>query len=181
MHDHSFTLHTIDTAPEGSRAVMTERRSKNGFVPNLLAAMALSPRTITAYDEACRQLESSAFSGAEQHLICLTVSCADQSPYGVAAHSQAARAAGLSPEIIAAVREDRPILDPKLAVIRDFTAKMVRNRGRVSRDDVNDFIVAGHTRDQVLDIALAIATQTLGDYVEHLTAPPLDDAFARRA
>lgn len=47
-------------------------------------------------------------------------------------------------DTIAAVREGRPIRDPKLEALRQFAAKITRQRGVVSEADVSAFKSTGH-------------------------------------
>ena len=85
---------------------------------------------------------------------------------------------GLDDETINAVRDGRPVLDPKLAGIVEFTTKMVDKRGHVSSLDIETFLTAGHSKAQILEILLGIAAKTISNYMNHIAATPLDDAFA---
>jgi alkylhydroperoxidase family enzyme len=57
---------------------------------------------------------------------------------------------------------------------------MVQTRGRPSEQDVADFLAAGYSEPQVLEIILAIAVKTLSNYTNHLFGTPVDAAFAAR-
>jgi hypothetical protein len=41
-----FPIHTIDSAPSGSRPLLEKLAAEVGFVPNLAASMAESPTTL---------------------------------------------------------------------------------------------------------------------------------------
>jgi hypothetical protein len=45
----SFSLHTVDTAPEASKPLLATAGRAYGFVPNLLAGMATSPALLEGY------------------------------------------------------------------------------------------------------------------------------------
>lgn len=176
-----FPLHTQDTAPEGSLEVMAEYRERFGFVPNLVATLAASPAALNGYATGYGLLGQTVFTPAEQQLIFLAASRANDCHYCVAAHSMAGKMTGLPDEAVAAVRDGKTLLDPKLAAIADFTRKMIETRGHVSAKDIEDFLTAGHTPAQILEIILGVAVKTISNYMNHIAATPLDAAFAPMA
>lgn len=176
-----FTLHSRETAPEGSHGVMDAYKSRFGFVPNLIKILSASPAATKGYADTYALLAQSDFTPAEQQLLFLTISRAHECTYCVAAHTMAGKMAHLDEDIIKAVREGRPILDPKLAALSTFALKLVETRGQVSRDDTNNFLTAGYSEAQILDVLLAIATKTISNYLNHIAETPLDDGFATEA
>jgi hypothetical protein len=46
---------------------------------------------------------------------------------------------------------------------------------------VNNFLTAGYTKAQVLEVILAITQKTLSNYANHILGTPLDEAFKPRA
>lgn len=173
-----FKLHNKDTAPQGAHGVMDAYQDRFGFVPNLIGLMAESPATTKGYAQTYNLLGETDFTPAEQQLLFLTISRTNGCTYCVSAHTMAGKMAGLDEDTINAVREGRPILDSKLAALSDFAIKMVETRGHVSRDDINDFMTAGYSQAQILEVLLAIATKTISNYMNHIANTPLDDAFA---
>jgi alkylhydroperoxidase family enzyme len=51
----------------------------------------------------------------------------------------------------------------------------------LSTSDIANFLTAGYTKAQVLEVILGISFKTLSNYVNHVTETPLDDAFATQA
>jgi len=173
----NFKIHTRSSAPEGSHDVIDAYTEKFGFVFNTVGVMAESPAALKGYVQTYGLLGDTAFTPAEQQLIFLSVSRENACTYCVAAHSMAGKMAGLDDETIAAVRDGGTILDPKLAAISSFATEVVKTRGHVPKDVVNDFLVAGHTKAQVLEILLAVATKTISNYMNHITNTPLDEVL----
>jgi len=173
-----FTLYTRDSAPEGAHGVMDAYVERFGLVPNLINVMAESPVTTKGYAQTYELLGETDFSPAEQQLLFLSISRANGCTYCVAAHSVVGKMAGLEAAAIAAVRDGRPILDAKLAALSSFAIKVVEKRGHLSRDDINDFLTAGYSKAQILEVLLAVATKTISNYMNHIAETPLDEAFA---
>jgi len=176
-----FNLHTRDSAPEGSHGVMDAYAARFGFVPNLINIMAQSPAATQGYAQTYGLLAETDFTPAEQQLLFLTISRTNGCTYCVSAHTVAGKMVGLDDATIAAVRDGRPILDSKLAALSDFAVKVVEKRGHLSRDDINDFLTAGYSEAQILEVLLAVATKTISNYMNHIADTPLDDAFAAAA
>ena len=173
-----FTVHTRDTAPAPAHPVMDAYADRFGFVPNLVGILAGAPAALNGYATGYNLMNDTAFTPAEQQLLFLAVSRANGCTYCVAAHSAAAKMAGLDDETIQAVRDGRTVLEPKLAAIAEFAAKVVDKRGRVSALDIENFLTAGHGRAQILEVVLAVAVKTISNYVNHMADTPLDAMFA---
>ena len=80
---------------------------------------------------------------------------------------------------LAALRRNQPLPDSKLEALRLTTRAMVEQRGWLSDADVARFEQAGYSRDQLLDLVLAVAFKTLSNYTNHLTETPVDRQFSR--
>lgn len=174
----TFTVHSRDSAPEGSHAIMDAYSERFGFVPNLVSILAESPAALKGYASTYDMLGETAFTPAEQQLIFLAISRANGCRYCVAAHTMGGKMSGLDDSVIQAVRDGRTLLDPKHAAIADFATKVVDKRGRVSAQDIENFLTAGHSRAQIMEVLLAAATKTISNYMNHIAVTPLDDAFA---
>ena len=81
------------TASTSRTAVLHRARRLFGFVPSLLLEMARSPAAANAYLAAMEALQHGALTEAEQHVVMLAVSAANESRYCMVAHSEFAQAA----------------------------------------------------------------------------------------
>jgi alkylhydroperoxidase family enzyme len=81
-------------------------------------------------------------------------------------------------EVIEALREERPISDPRLEALRRFTETLVEKRGWASEQEVRTFLETGFRRSQVLEVVLGVTLKTLSNYTNNLVDTPLDKAFA---
>lgn len=171
-------LKSMDDAPEGSRPLL-ERAEKNfGFVPNLYRVFADNPAALASYVAIGDALaEHGTLSATEQQLVMLTISRTNECHYCVAAHTTVGEQVGLSKGAIEAIREDRSLDDPKLEALRRLAKSVVNERGWLSEDSVREFLDAGYTRPQLLEVITITAMKTLSNYTNHLAQTPLDQAF----
>lgn len=179
----TFKLHTAESAPAGSFAILDAAQKGLGFIPNLYAHLAESPAALNAYKQLGTLLEQSGLSPQEQQVVLIAVSAENRCEYCVAAHSFLARNMIKVPaEVIAALRDGRPLSDPKLNALYQFTKAVVRERGWIAQSrELIDFFAAGYTPQHALDVVLGVSMKTLSNYANHLTDTPLDAAFAGEA
>lgn len=64
--------------------------------------------------------------------------------------------------------------DPKADAAVRFAAAVVRQRGRVSNDQIHAVLSAGYSDAQVLDILLAVALNTFTNYVNEVAQTEVD-------
>ena len=177
-----FTAHTAETAPSESRPMLEGIGKAFGFVPNLFGVFAESPAALRGALAIYDAFSSSTLSPAEQQLVMLAVSEANDCDYCVAAHSTLAkRAAGLGAEVVSAVRDRTRLPDTKLDALVTFTHRVVEQRGVLSDNEVSDFLDAGYSKAQLIDVLLGVGMKTFNNYVDHVARTPLNDEFRAEA
>lgn len=168
-----FVQHTIETAPDASKSLLDGVRNAWGFIPNLQATLAESPLALGAYDGLFNAVaRQSTFTPAEQQAIYLAINVFHECEYCTSGHTWLARNAKLDEQAISALRNNTPIADTRLEALRVFAVKVVEARGFAGDGAVDQFISAGFSKAQVLEIVAIIATKTISNYTNHLTHTP---------
>jgi len=176
-----FPVHTLDSAPEPSKALLQQTQDKFGFIPNLTGIMATSPSITQAYLSIDDIFSKSGLSSTEQQIVLLTVSHYHRCHYCMAAHTAISDMLNVDADIVQALRDGKPINDPRLQALRQFTWLIIENRGWVNETDVQSFLDAGYKPSHMLDILVGVAQKTLSNFTNHLADTPLDTAFAEVA
>jgi uncharacterized peroxidase-related enzyme len=177
---NGFVLHDTATAPSASAAILDRVQKTWGFVPNLHRVLAESPAALEAYATLWDIAEKTGFTPQERNIVYLAIIYENECTYCMAGHTNLSRMAKVPPEVIAAVRENRPIPDAKLEALRQFAAKVTRQRGVVSEADVAAFKDAGYDNRAVLDVLVLAATKLISNYTNHLAETP-NDSFMKGA
>ncbi len=177
-----FPVHSLETAPEGSRETLRRVQATLGVVPNLAAAMAESPRLFRGFFT-LREIyhDHGTLSPLEIQVLSLTNAFENGCPYCMALHSAFALKEGLSPASLAELRAGRPPIEPKLRALSELSRKMVADRGAVDEKDLAAFFAAGYTPAQALEVVLGIAVSILANFSHHLTEAPVDAVFQKHA
>lgn len=172
-----FTVHTIDTAPDDSKQSLVHAQETFGFIPNLEGILAESPVALKSGMALWDLFAASSFSPIEQQVIYLTANYENGCSYCMAAHSGLAKMVGMSADHVDALRAGHPLAEPKLQALRHFTQRMIEARGWLGEPEISDFLAAGYTKQQVLEVIVGLAVKTIHNYTNHIADTPLDKAF----
>jgi uncharacterized peroxidase-related enzyme len=174
----SYRVHTLESAPAGSKPTVEKMIQAWGFLPNLGGVLAESPAAAEAVFSLLSTLTGKgALSPVEQQLVAVVASRVNGCNYCVAAHSTMAVGAKTPPGLLRAARQGEPLPDAKIAVLGRITEKLVQERGWLSSEDQREFFAAGYSRAQLLEVIAWIALKTLTNYVNHIAETPVDDQW----
>ncbi len=176
-----FQIHTAETAPEASQALLQNSLKAFGMIPNLHGVMAESAQTLEAYQDLTRLVTESSFTPAERHVLWLTINVENRCHYCVPAHTMLAKKDHVDDQVIEAIRNGTPIPDARLETLRQFAVTMTVSRGRPTAADVNAFFEAGFTKRHALEVVLVLAHKVMSNYINALAGTTVDAPFAKYA
>ncbi len=176
-----FTIHTQETAPAASKPLLDKAQKAFGFVPGLLGVLAEAPKALEAYPLLGTLFNETSLTTIEQHVVWLTINYENDCGYCVPAHTGLAKRDAVPNDVIEALRNGTPIADPKLEALRTFTVQVVQERGWVTDDDVQAFLDAGYTKQQILEVILGLAHKIISNYTNHVAKTPVDAVFKKFA
>jgi len=178
---NEFTIHTQESAPQASREALEGLEQNIGFIPNLAATIAGSPVALRAFVAMQSSLRATGLAPAEREIVGLTVSRENASPYSMAAHSAFAERLGLEPESIAALRGDEVLPEARAEALHAFTGELLHRRGHVSAEALDEFLAAGYSAENVLEVVTQVAYTTMANLVAGVAGTPVDAAFEAHA
>ncbi|WP_339928846.1 carboxymuconolactone decarboxylase family protein [uncultured Brevundimonas sp.] len=176
-----FTLYDETNAPDGSKASLAESKAAFGMIPGLHAVMAESPGLLEAYKRVHELFMASSFDNDELTVVWQTVNVENGCHYCVPAHTGIAKSMGVDDAITNALRDQTPLPNARLEALRDFTLKLIRDRGNVDDASVQAFLDAGFTRQSVFDVILGYSQKVMSNYTNHLARTPVDKPFEKFA
>ncbi len=174
-----FQLHDEATAPEASKPLLARSRKAFGMIPGLHAVMAEAPGMLEAYQTVHELFVNSSFDSDELTVVWQSINVEHACHYCVPAHTGIAKGMKVDDAITAALRDETPLPNAHLEALRTFTLSVVRNRGNVDEGAVQDFLDAGFTRRQVLEVVLGVSQKVMSNYTNHLAKTPVDAMFQR--
>ena len=177
----NYPIHTIASAPEGSKPALEQLKQAFGLVPNLVGTIANSPKVINALVGLFQQVHSSSLTEPETQIVLLTDAVANSSTYAVAFHTALALQQGVSAEETAAIRDGRVPTDKRFAALSTLAKRLIEKRGHLGEQEFDSFLAAGFTREQVLEVIAIVAASTITNYAGTIANPPLEDRFRQHA
>ena len=177
----TLTVHTIESAPEGSKASLEESVKGFGMLPNLHGVFASSPNALEAYKTLHGLFASSSFNAEEQTVIWQTINKENECHYCVPAHTAIAHMMKIDAGLIESLSKGSDMPTPKLQTLRDTTLQLLRNRGRLTDAELDIFFAAGYEERHILDVILGIAQKTMSNYTNHIANTPVDEPFQKFA
>jgi alkylhydroperoxidase family enzyme len=176
-----YPVHTIASAPEKSRPALEQLQKAFGVLPNLPAVLANSPKLINSLVELFGQVHSPGLSEAENEIVLLTDAVTNSSTYAVAFHTTLALQQGITSEETTAIRERRLPADKRFAALSALAKSLIEKRGHVSEHELDAFLAAGFTKEQVLEVVTIVAASTITNYTGTIANSPLDETFRQYA
>ncbi|GDY28037.1 hypothetical protein AHAT_39270 [Agarivorans sp. Toyoura001] len=175
----NFTIHTVETAPEASKALAEKSLKTNGMLPNLHAIMAEAPGLLEGYQVLHKLFMESSFNAEELTVVWQTFNVEHECGYCVPAHTGIAHMMKVDPVLTEALRERQVMPTEKLQVLRDTALAMTRSRGNLTKQQMAAFFAAGYTQRQMLEIVLGLAQKVMSNYTNHLAETPIDKPFQK--
>ena len=177
----NYSIHTIASAPENSKPALAQLQQAFGVIPNIAAAIANSPKLINSLVGVFQQVHSSSLTEAEIQIVLLTDAVANSSTYAVAFHTALALKQKVSSKEIDAIRQRRVPSDKRFAALSNLAKTLIDTRGHLSAEELNAFLAAGFTKEQVLEVIAIVAASTITNYAGTIANPPLEDPFRQYA
>ncbi|MDA9008750.1 carboxymuconolactone decarboxylase family protein, partial [Alphaproteobacteria bacterium] len=132
----NFTIHSLETVPSGAEEAALNVSKKYGSIPNLLGALLEAPEVAQAYIDLGDALKNSAFTPEERHVVWFTINRLHDCRYCMAAHTAMAKGEKIDAAVIEAARGDENYPNERLNQLKEFTTKMVVNRGWIEPVEV---------------------------------------------
>ncbi len=173
----NFTIHETQNSVGARKAAMEKIETLYVSMPNVLGAMAESPAALNAYHGLASAMATTTFTPTERHVVWFTINLEHGCHYCMSAHTPHAIQENVPEDVITTARSGGQYSDAKLEALRKFTLAMVRERGWVAPEQIDAFLTAGFTRENVFEIIAAIAHKVMTNYTNHIVEPELDERF----
>ena len=165
---------TINDAPAASRPLLEAVKKQLGVVPNMFRLVSNSPAALQGYLGLSEALGKGALPAATRERIALAVAEINGCDYCLSAHSYLGKNLAKLDDAEIAANRNGASNDPKADAAVRFAAKVVRERGHVSEDDVRAVKRAGYDDAQVIEIVLDVALNTWTNFINLVGKTEID-------
>ena len=168
-----FTIHTIESAPAEVKEVLeTVQKDNGGYIPNLIGLLANAPTALETYRTVGAINRRNSLTPTEREVVQITAAVTNGCAFCVAGHTAfSIKQIQMNDDLLEALRNRTPIdTDPKLDTLAKFTIAVINTKGRVGDEALSDFLEAGYTHENALDVSLA----TLCNYANNMANTPIN-------
>jgi uncharacterized peroxidase-related enzyme len=171
-------IHTAASAPDAARERVLNVEKANGFLPNLIGLLANAPTALETYQTVSGINSRSSLNTAEREAVQITAAAIHGCGFCVAGHTILAyKKAGLSEDIVNALRNGTRVPDARLDAIATFTRAVIRSRGAVENSELQTFKAAGFNDANAVDVVLGVSLATLCNFTNNLGQAPLNPQY----
>ena len=168
----TFSVPTRDQVSENNQAIFDNLKKGLGFVPNLYAYYAKNDTALADY--LALQNRKSTLKAKEREVINLVVSQINGCRYCQSAHTVLGKMNGFTEEQVLEIRGGSASFDAKLDALVKLAASVVENRGNAPESVVDNFLAAGYTEANLIDVIIVVGDKTISNYIHNLTQFPID-------
>ncbi|SDR35707.1 uncharacterized peroxidase-related enzyme [Rhizobiales bacterium GAS191] len=165
---------TIEAAPAASQPMLEAVKSQFGIVPNLFRLVSTSPAALEGYLGLSGALAKGKLPAPTRERIALAVAEINGCDYCLSAHSYLGKNLAKLDEAEIAANRSGASNDPKADAALRFAAKVARERGHVSEEDVRAVKLAGYDDAQLIEIVLHVALNTWTNYINVVAKTEID-------
>ena len=97
----------------------------------------------------------------------------------MALHSWGMEMTKVPKEIIDALRNGEQIKDEKLEILRNFTLQIIQKRGHINDKELVNFLNAGYTKQNVIEIIGGIAIKTIANFTNIVAKTDVDESMTK--
>ena len=169
--------HTIDSAPEKSKALLQNSIDSFGWIPNQSAYMAESPALLAAYQQAHDLFIDSSLDEAEKAVVWITCGVENNCTYTVQAHAFIALSKGVDARVVEAAAHDPDNLDDLLRALYNFTQEVIHCGGRLKRQEIEAVLHAGFSKQNMLDVILGVSQKHMSTILNSIAITEVDHRF----
>ncbi len=155
-----FTSHTPETAVGKSAELLGDIVARNGSAGPMVRTMAGSPSVLAGYLDLSRAMKRSRLDRAISERISLAIQARLGCALCLAAHTSAARAAGVSEAEIELAKRGSSS-DPAIAAIVAFARRVHAEPASITDQDIDHLRQLGYRDRDVLDVVALVALNVL--------------------
>lgn len=168
----TFNVPKREEVSENNQAIFDNLNKALGFVPNIYAGMAHSKTALGDYLQFSNSKTS--LTGKEKEVVDLAVSQVNGCKYCQSAHTAISKMKGLTDEQILELRQGKASWDSKLNALAIISKEIAETKGKVSEQTKEAFYNAGYTKENLVDLVIAVGVITVTNTFHNLTDVAID-------
>jgi uncharacterized peroxidase-related enzyme len=172
----NFNVPTREEVSANNQAIFDNLKKGVGFVPNIYAAMGHSKNALGSYLQFSGAATS--LSKKEKEAVDLAVSQLNGCRYCQSAHTAIGKMNGFTDDQIIELRKGGASWDKKINVLAQTAQRIAATNGKIGTEALTAFHEAGYTKENLVDLIVAIGIITITNLFHNVTDVPIDFPIA---
>lgn len=168
MPKFPFPDHTLESAPTASRRPMERTIRQMGHLPAPVARLATSPELLDGFLKLSASFEQTTLEPLARETVVMTVATRNGCHVCIDMHTGKLKSLSADDDVIAALREQKPVPDERLEAVRRFTLAVLETSGDVDDETLHAFLDLGYTARNALEVVMGIGTYTMSTLANRL-------------
>ncbi|MEO5945261.1 MAG: carboxymuconolactone decarboxylase family protein [Chitinophagaceae bacterium] len=168
----NFTLPLQKDISNANKLILEHFVKTAGFIPNIYKVMAYSETALATFIKFSNTVKS--LSKRETELINLVISQENECQYSLCAHTFFGKMNGYSDQQIMEIRKGKASFDLKLNALAIITKEIALNKGRPTDETLKTFYKAGYSKENLIDLLLAMCAIMCTNFLNNLANIPID-------
>jgi uncharacterized peroxidase-related enzyme len=172
----NFNVPKREEVSENNQAIFDNLEKGVGFIPNIYAAMAHSKNALGSYMSFLGAATS--LNNKQKEVVNLAVSQLNGCKYCQAAHTATGKMNGFTDDQIIELRKGVASWDSKTNVLAQTAQRIAATKGQIGAEALSAFHAAGYTKENLVDLVVAIGIITITNLLHNVTEVPIDFPIA---
>jgi uncharacterized peroxidase-related enzyme len=168
----NFKVPTLEEVSEKNKEILTAIKNQVGFVPNIYATYAYSENALERYTTFANG--KTTFNNKEKEVINLVVSQVNGCEYCQAAHTAIGKMNGFTDEQVISLRKGEAPFNEKYDALVKTAKAITLKKGRIEDEVLEIFFDAGYTKENLVDLIVAIGEKTTTNLLHNVTGIEID-------
>jgi uncharacterized peroxidase-related enzyme len=168
----NFKVPTLEEVSEKNKGILTAIKNQVGFVPNIYATYAYSENALERYTTFANG--KTTFNNKEKEVINLVVSQVNGCEYCQAAHTAIGKMNGFTDEQVISLRKGEAPFNEKIDALVKTAKAITLKKGRIEDEVLEIFFDAGYTKENLVDLIVAIGEKTTTNLLHNVTGIEID-------
>jgi uncharacterized peroxidase-related enzyme len=168
----NFKVPTLEEVSEKNKGILTAIKNQVGFVPNIYATYAYSENALERYTTFANG--KTTFNNKEKEVINLVVSQVNGCEYCQAAHTAIGKMNGFTDEQVISLRKGEAPFNEKFDALVKTAKAITLKKGRIEDEVLEIFFDAGYTKENLVDLIVAIGEKTTTNLLHNVTGIEID-------
>ena len=163
--------------PEKDQVLQDISKMFGGLIPNFHKVLANSRAVVTAFEAMRRHLQTTKLRAIEREIVSVEVSRRTKCHYCMSAHSNFARQMKMSRDDIQAMRDGRPMSNPRHALVQRAAQRIWDTQGRLPEQEIKEFNDEGLSVPELFEVIAVIGWYVTSTLSNNLARTEIDPEF----